>query len=94
MKKRIRIIFFAISAVLFSFCIGAPLLSACMQGYYKGLIDPTFQNDTAAILDKKQMWAEIGETKLFFILFLVFVTIFILAELFVLLSKAKSFKKS
>lgn len=94
MRKGLKIFFFIISLMFFVLTLSVPLLSACMQGYYKGLIDPAFQNDTAAILDKKRIWAEIGETKVFFILFLISVTVFILAELFVLLSKAKSFKKS
>lgn len=91
MRKGLKIFFFIISLVFFVLTLSAPLLSSIMQDYYK---DFEASENMEALLEEKAMWAEIGETKIFFVLFLVFVTIFILAELFVLLSKAKNFKKS
>lgn len=91
MRKGPKIFFFIISLVFFVLTLSAPLVSSIMQSYYKGFVG---SENTEALLEKKAMWAQIGETKIFFILFLISVTVFILAELFVLLSKAKSFKKS
>ncbi len=86
MRKGPRRFFFIISSVFFVLTFSAPLLSSIMQDYYK---DFEASENMEALLEKKAMWAEIGETKIFFILFLVSVTVFLLTELFVFVEKKK-----
>lgn len=86
MQKGPKRFFFIISSAFFVLTLSAPLLSSIMQDYYK---DFEASENMEALLEKKAMWAEIGETKIFFILFLVSVTVFLLTELFVFVKKKK-----
>ena len=60
-----------------------------MQSYYKGLMDTTPEN-TQALLEKKNFWVPIGETKIFAILFLAVLLSFVVLELIVWIKKKKS----
>ena len=59
-----------------------------MQSYYKGLMD-TMPENTQALLDKKDFWVAIGETKIFAILFLAVLLSFVIMELIVWIKKKK-----
>ncbi len=86
MRKGPKRFFFIISSAFFVLTLAAPLLSSIMQDYYK---DFEASENMEALLEKKAMWAEIGETKIFFILFLLSVTVFLLIELFIFVKKKK-----
>ena len=82
MKKTVRFIFASLSAVFLFLTLTAPVISSFMQGYYKGSIDVISEN-TQVLIEKKQFWTAIGETKIFLIIFLIFLFLFFVTELIV-----------
>ncbi len=71
----------------FSVAMIMPFLSSHMQGYYKSILDP---QNAKEVLDKKQLWAQLGETKIFFYVFLVFLVVLIVFYLIVWLKNRNS----
>ena len=86
--KILKIIFGSLCFVFALFTVTAPLLSSHMQGYYKGQIDD-FSRSAEELLAKKQFWAQIGETYIFFYIFLACVVMLLGIMLFSRLSVSK-----
>jgi len=84
MKKIIRRIFVSLSAVSLALTLSVPIISSHMQSYYKGLIGT---ENTQVWLEKKRMWATLGETEIFAILFLIFLFLLFISELIIRLKK-------
>ena len=87
MKKMARRIFVSLCAISLFFTIATPIISSKMQGYYKGLISNAPKN-TQALLESKQTWVTIGETKIFAILFLIILFSFLITELVIWIKKS------
>lgn len=92
MKKIIRTIFVSLCSISLLLTLIAPITSSYMQAYYKGLIDAMPEN-AQALLDNKQIWATIGETKIFVILLLFFLFCFAVSELIIWI-KNKKYQKA
>ena len=86
MKRIIRSVFGSLSAIALILTLSAPIISSNMQGYYKGLISEMPEN-TQVLLEKKQIWATFGETKLFVTIFLIFLFCFLISELIIWIKK-------
>ena len=80
MKRIARLVFISLSSVFLFLTLTIPIISSHMQGYYKGLID-TMPENTQVLIEKKQTWVAIGETKIFLIIFLIFLFSFLITEL-------------
>lgn len=80
MKRIARLVFISLSSVFLFLTLTIPIISSRMQGYYKGLID-TMPENTQVLIEKKQTWVAIGETKIFLIIFLIFLFSFLITEL-------------
>ena len=88
MKKIIRSVFVSLSAITLILTLSAPIISSNMQGYYKELISEIPEN-TQVLLEKKQAWANFGETKLFITIFLILLFCFLISELIIWIKKEK-----
>ncbi len=88
MKRVVRVIFVVLNSIFLLLTLILPIVSSHMQSYYKGLID-TISENTQELLDKKQFWATIGETKIFVILFLIFLLSFVISELIIWIKNKK-----
>ena len=86
MKKIMRSVFASLSAITLILALSAPIISSNIQGYYKGLISEMPEN-TQVLLEKKQIWATFGETKLFIAIFLIFLFCFLISELIIWFKK-------
>ena len=86
MKKIMRSVFASLSAITLILALSAPIISSNIQGYYKGLISEMPEN-TQVLLEKKQIWATFGETKLFITIFLIFLFCFFISELIIWIKK-------
>lgn len=75
--KTLKIITGALSAISALIMIAIPFLSSSMQGFYKSQIND-FSKSAQELLDKKQFWAQIGESYLFFYIFIACVSIFVI----------------
>lgn len=84
--KIIKIILSSFCALAFFLTVTIPILSSYMQGYYKGLIGVHYE-DTRALLEKKKFWSQLGETKVFFYVFLASVFVLIVYTLIIWLKK-------
>ena len=89
MKKIIRTILLSLCSMFLLLTLIAPIASSYMQGYYKSLID-TMPENTQALLDKKQIWVTIAETKFFVILLFIFLLSFAISELIIWTKHKKS----
>ena len=92
MKKAAKITFISLCIILLFLALFAPIISSHMQGYYKGLIGTSIEN-TQTLLEKKQLWVTIGETKIFFILFFIILFSFLITELIMWIRRNKLLKK-
>lgn len=82
----------AICAIAAFITISMPLISSQIQGYYKGLLeDPA--KASAAVLEKKQFWVQVGESHVFFYIFLICLTVFLAVVLADILLKKRRAKK-
>ena len=88
MKRVVRVIFVVLNSIFLLLTLISPIISSYMQSYYKGLMD-TMPENTQALLDKKDFWVAIGETKIFAILFLAVLLSFVIMELIVWIKKNK-----
>lgn len=86
MRKITRTVLAILSGVSILCCITAPIISSIMQSYYKSLLPIA---NTEEILNQKQFWAWVGETKIFLIIFLVMVGSFLITEITFLLKSIK-----
>ena len=86
MKRIIRSVFVSLSAITLILTLSAPIISSNMQGYYKELINEMPEN-TQVLLEKKQIWATFGETKLFITIFLIVLFCFLISELIIWIKK-------
>jgi hypothetical protein len=86
MTRIIRKVLVSLSAITLILTLSAPITSNNMQGYYKELISEMPEN-TQVLLEKKQFWATLGETKLFLILFLIFLFCFLISEMIIWIKK-------
>ncbi|MBR5473606.1 MAG: hypothetical protein IKU82_06445 [Clostridia bacterium] len=75
--KTLKIITGALSAISALIMIAIPFLSSYMQGFYKSQIDD-FSKSAQELLDKKQFWAQIGESYLFLYIFIACVSLFVI----------------
>lgn len=88
MKKAIRTVFISLSSLVLLRTLAAPIAGSHMQGYYKGQIDAIPAN-TQALLEKKQIWVTIGETKVFLILLVVSLLAFVVSEWIIRIKNCK-----
>ena len=86
MKRIIRSVFASLSAITLILALSAPIISSIMQGHYKEMISQMPEN-TQVLLEKKQVWATFGETKLFITIFLIFLFCFLISELIIWFKK-------
>ena len=75
--KKLKIITGTLSAISALIMIAIPFLSSYMQGFYKSQIDD-FSKNAQELLDKKQFWAQLGETYIFLYVFIACVSIFVI----------------
>ena len=87
MKRIARLVFISLSSVFLFLTLTIPIIISHMQGYYKGLID-TMPENTQVLIEKKQTWVAIGETKIFLIIFLIFLFSFLITELIAKMKKS------
>lgn len=88
--KKLRIITGIFSIISALVMVAIPFLSSKMQAFYKGQIDD-FSKNTQELLDKKQLWVQIGETYIFLYIFIACVSIFLIV-MFVIWLKARKAK--
>lgn len=86
MRKITRTVLAILSGVSILCCITAPIISSIMQSHYKSLLPIA---NTEEILNQKQFWAWVGQTKIFLIIFLVMVGSFLITEMIFLLKSIK-----
>lgn len=61
----LKVILVVLCLVSFVITITAPIISSYMQGYYKSQFQNGVTDNSKQLLEKKQLWAQIGETKIF-----------------------------
>lgn len=74
--KTLKIITGVLSGISALITVTMPILSSNMQGFYKSQIDD-FSKNTQELLDKKLFWAQIGESNVFAIVFIICVCLFL-----------------
>ena len=67
--KTVRIIIASLLAISAFLMAVVPILSSYMQNHYKNQLDD-FTKETKVLLEKKQFWAQIGESPIFLYIFL------------------------
>lgn len=78
--KILKIVTGVLSAMSALIMIAMPILSSKMQGFYKTQT-PASAQLTKELLDKKQLWVQIGESKVFFYIFITCVSAFVIVWL-------------
>lgn len=84
--KTIKTVLLSLCALSFSLTVSMPILSSYMQSYYKDLIG-TYTKDTQELLEKKHLWVQLGQTKAYFCVFLVFALVLIILTIIVWLKE-------
>lgn len=87
--KILKIITGVLSAISALIMVVIPFFSSYMQGFYKSQIDD-FSKNTQELLDKKQLWAQIGETHIFLYFFIACISIFAIVMLITWLKTRKA----
>ena len=82
--KIIKIVLTSLCALSLSITVMMPFLSSHMQGHYKAMLDP---QNAKEVLEKKQLWVQLGETPIFFYIFLVFFAVLMIFYLIALAKK-------
>lgn len=78
--KKLKIITGIISIISALTVVVVPFLSSQMQGFYKTQM-PASAQLTKELLNKKQLWVQIGESKVFFYIFIACVSAFVIVLL-------------
>ena len=74
--KKVKLVIMILSIASLVLTLFLPLLSSYMQNHYKNLLDSTSPN-IQILLEKKQFWAQIGETRWFLYISLGLIAVFL-----------------
>ena len=84
--KIFKIVFSSLCIISLLLTFSIPYISSYMQSYYKGLLK-NFPENTQSLLEKKQFWAQLGDTRVFLYFTLGIVLTFLIALFFIWLKK-------